>query len=128
MIHNVGGEFGRRLLQNIFDARDDIFYRVVKCFGYFVRADVYIFRQAADHVAPAHTHTFSPCTGISRTDLNFNIFRRPLTNHQVVFFLNVKLNVAVEFVARHAKTFAANNSAQRNNGNVASSAADINDH
>ena len=94
----------------------------------FVRSNRYDFRQSADNVASAHADIFVSCTGISRTDFNFDFFAGSFANHQVIFFFNVKLDVAVEFVARHAQTFAADNSAQRNDSNVAGAAAYVDNH
>ena len=100
----------------------------MQCVGNFVRADRYIFRQARQNIAPANKDSFFPCAGISRADFDFDIFRRALAYHQVIFFLDIKFYIAVEFVARHAQTFSDNYSAQRNNRDIASPAANIHNH
>ena len=84
----------------------------MQCASNFIGADVDIFRQAADNVAPAHGSCFLACTGISRADRNFDVLGSSFANHQVVFLFDVRFDVAVEFVARNTKTFTDNNAAQ----------------
>ena len=128
MIHDVGGEFGGRALQNALDARNDSLNRIMQSRRNFVGFDVDIFRQARQYVAPANADSAPACAGISRADFDLDIFGGAFANHEVVFLLDVKLDVAVEFVARHAEAFAYDDTAQRYNSNVAGTAAYVDDH
>src|SRR5204862_5105045 len=85
-------------------------------------------RQARDEIPAADLHLQLTLEGQRRADLDLDLFGRALADHQVVLLADVGGDRLVELVAANAERGRHHDATERNHGDLARAAADIDDH
>ncbi len=76
----------------------------------------------------SHLHRQLFLDGVSRADLNFDVFGRTLTNDKVMHFLEVLGNRLGQFIACHPYRLAEHSPLQTEHRDLSRTPANINDH
>ena len=85
LVHDVGDELGRRLLDRVLDGVDDLGDRDLDRLADLVRADLDRARQPREQVAAAEGHPLAvPLARVRGPDRDLDVLGRPLAEEQVV--------------------------------------------
>ena len=103
LVHDVGDELGRRLLDRVADRVDDLLDGRLDRLADLVRSDLDAARQAGEQVAAAEVDPADvPLAGRRGADRDLDVLGRPLAEVQVVLAPGVVDDVDVHLVAADA--------------------------
>ena len=127
---DVGIQFGRNHLQYLHNRGIDLHERLFKGIGHFAVRDRQHRRQRSEDIRPGHFEIFRLFVQFRqrRTYGDLDIFGRPFADTHVMLLANVGLDIFGKNVAGHVDAFAADDTAQRNTGDLGRTASDIDHH
>src|SRR5690606_22461088 len=128
LVDDVGGQFRGRLLQHRLHGGDDLGQRLLHRLIDLGRVEHQVPRQAGHQVAPADLPLVVPVPGIGGADLDLELFRRTLADHQVEFLAGEADDRGVEGIAPDPEGTANDDAAQGQDRDVRCTAADVDDH
>ena len=103
LVHDVGDELRRRLLDRVLDGVDDLGDGRLDGLADLVGADLDAARQAGQQVAAAERDALGvPVARVGRADGDLDVLRRPLAEEQVVLAPGERDDVLVHLVATDA--------------------------
>ena len=128
LVHDVGDELGRRLLDRVLDRVDDLLDGRLDRLADLVGADLDAARQAGQQVAAAERDALGvPLAGVGRADRDLDVLGRPLAEEQVVLAPGERDDVLVHLVAADADAAADDDAAEADDGDLRRAAADVDD-
>src|ERR1019366_2045562 len=128
LVHDVGDEFWRRLLDCVPDDVHDQLERRIDGLADLLAADLDAAGQAGQEVAAAEGHALVvPLAGAGGPEGDLDVFRRPLTQEEVVLAPGVGNDVLVQLVAANSNAPAHDYAAEADDGDLGCAAADVHD-
>src|SRR5262245_2231762 len=127
-IHDVGGELRRRLVERRLHRVDDESHRLVERAPDLLGRDDHRLREARHHVAPATLGLQLLLQPVRRPDLELDLLGRLLADEELVLLLDVVDDRLVHLVAAHPHRLRDDDAAERDDRDLARSAADVDDH
>ncbi len=128
LVHDVGDQLGRRLLDGVLDGVDDLLDGDLDGVADLVGADLDRARQAGQQVAAAERDVLLiVLAGVGRADGDLDVLGRPLAEQQVVLAPGVGDDVLVHLVAADADAAADDDAAEADDGDLRRAAADVDD-
>ncbi len=128
VVDDVGGEFWRSFLQDVFDG----FYHIAEFagdgFDDFIRLDFGRARKAGNKVAAFDDDGELFFERHRGTDLDFDIFGRFVADSEVESFLYVIGDGVIDFISGAFDRCRSHDAAERNHRHVCRASADIDDH
>src|SRR5918994_614240 len=128
LVHDVGGQLGRRLverdLDGVDDGRDRLLDRLTDLVG---RGDDRL-RQAGHEVAAADLGVDLLQQRPGRAEGDLDLLGRTVADGEAVLLLHEADDRVVELVARHPHRLARHDATEADNGHLGRAAADVDDH
>ncbi len=112
LVDDVARQLGRRLLEHATNGADDLLQRRLERLHDLRARERYGARQAGDQVAAAYFHVQLTLERQRRTDLDLDLFRRAVADHDVVLLAHVVGDRFVEAVAADAHRAADDDAAE----------------
>ena len=125
---DVRAQFGRRLLEGVLDAGDDVVQRVGQGFQDLVAADREGARHAFAEVAALDFHLAHFAAGEGRADLLLDAFGSGLADQHAVVAADVVDDRFVKLVAANAHAALVDHAAEADDAHLGRAAADVDDH
>ena len=127
-VHDVGRELGRRAVERLLDRVDDLRQRLLERLADLLAGEHHGLGQARDHVAPADLGLDLLLHRVGGADLELDLLGGLLADQQLVLALGVVDDRLVELVAADADRLRDDDPAERDHGDLAGAAADVDDH
>ena len=128
LVHHVGREFRRHPFKGLQDGLDDLRNRFIQRFPDLAVGNPEASGHAAHEITPLDVHVQRLLERKGGADLDLDPLGGPLADQHVVLALQMLGNRLVHRVARHAERAAVDRPGERNDGDVAGAAADVDDH
>src|SRR5687768_4398328 len=128
LVHDVGHQLGRRLLDGLLDCLDDLHDRRLQRLADLVLADLDAARQAGEKVTAAEGRgALLLLRRVRRSDGDLDVLGRSLPHEQVVLAARETDDVSVHLVATDAHAARYHDPAQADDGDLGGAAADVDD-
>ena len=129
LVHDVGHELGRRLLDRLLDGVDDLGDRRLERLADLVAADLDAARKPGQQVAAAEGDgaLVGLLVRVRRADRDLDLLGGPLAHEQVVLAAGEADDVGVHLVAADADAAADDDAAQADDRDLGGAAADVDD-
>src|SRR5215207_9663595 len=127
-VHDVRGQLRRRAVERFLDGVDDRLERLLERHPDLLAREDDRLRQPRDEVAAADLGLHLLGERERGADLELDLLGCLLPDHQLVLALDVVDDGLVELVAADADRLRHHDAAERDHGNLARSAADVDDH
>ena len=129
LVHHVGDELRRRLLDRLLDRVDDLGDRRLEGLADLVAADLDAAREAGQQVPAAEgdRSLVGLVVGIGRADGDLDLLGGPLAHEQVVLAPGERDDVAVHLVAADPHAAADDDPAEADDRDLGRAAADVDD-
>ena len=128
LVHDVGRELGRRLLEGDADGVDDDPDRLRERLAHLGVGQREGLRDPLDEVAPLDLHRERLVEREGRADLDLDLLGGPLADEEVVLPLDVLDDRLVHLVRGDADRLGVDDAGERDDGDVGRAAADVDDH
>ncbi len=128
LLHDVGGEFGRGLVESRLDGIDDGRNRFLDRLADLVGARDDRLGQSSHQVATADLGMQFFLERPSRAERDLDLFGGALTEGEAVLLLDELDDGVVELVATHADGLAGDHATERDHGHLGGTATDVDDH
>ena len=128
LVHDVGRELGRRLLERDADRVDDDPDGLREGLADLRVGEREGLRDALDEVAALDLHRDRLVERVGRPDLDLDLLGRALADQEVVLALDVLNDRLVHLVRRDAHGLRVDDARERDDGDVRRPAADVDDH
>src|SRR5690349_10314873 len=128
LLHDVGGELRRGLVERDLHRVDDRRHRLLHRLADLLRGGDDRLREAGDEVAPADLCVQLLLEGPRRPERDLHLLRGAIADGEAVLLLDELHDRLVELIATDADGLAAHDAAERDDRDLGGATADVDDH